>query len=85
MASSSASAVQAEAFPDGTTDYVPLRLKKYDARKTRKTLLPKLKAGDRVDIDTKSDLIGNLNANHAFLLCRYLRAANDMEELVSAH
>jgi len=36
MASSSA-AVQAEAFPDGTTDYVPLRGKKADLRKPRKS------------------------------------------------
>jgi len=35
MASSS-SAVQAEAFPDGTTDFVPLRGKKYDLKKPRK-------------------------------------------------
>ena len=36
MASSSA-AVQAEAFPDGTTDYVPLRGKKADLRKPRRS------------------------------------------------
>lgn len=35
MASSS-TAIQAEAFPDGTTDFVPLRGKKYDLKKPRK-------------------------------------------------
>ena len=36
MASSSSSAVPtAEAFPDGTTDHIPLRKKNYDIRKPR--------------------------------------------------
>ena len=35
MASSSSAVPQAEAFPDGTTDYVPLRKKTYDIRKPR--------------------------------------------------
>ncbi|KAK0619846.1 delta-9 acyl-CoA desaturase [Immersiella caudata] len=40
MASSSAAAVQAEAFPDGTTDYVPLRKQKVDLRKSHITDQP---------------------------------------------
>lgn len=35
MASSS-TAIQAEAFPDGTKDYVPLRKRNYDIKKPRK-------------------------------------------------
>ncbi|KAK4134421.1 hypothetical protein BT67DRAFT_318503 [Trichocladium antarcticum] len=40
MASSSSAAPQAEAFPDGTTDYVPLRKKTYDIRKPHITEQP---------------------------------------------
>ncbi|KAL2258450.1 hypothetical protein VTK26DRAFT_8230 [Humicola hyalothermophila] len=41
MASSSSSAVpQAEAFPDGTTDHIPLRKKNYDIRKPHITEQP---------------------------------------------
>lgn len=39
MASSSSS-MQAEAFPDGTTDFVPLRTQKYDLRKPHITEMP---------------------------------------------
>lgn len=39
MASSS-TAVQAEAFPDGTKDYVPLRKRNYDIKKPRKLPQP---------------------------------------------
>ncbi len=45
MASSSSSVpvAQAETFPDGTTDYVPIRKKNYDIRKPRRfpAVLPK--------------------------------------------
>jgi len=37
MASSSTPA-EAEAFPDGTTDYIPLRKGKFDTRKAREYL-----------------------------------------------
>jgi len=40
MASTSAAAGQAEAFPDGTTDYVPLRKQKIDLRKAHITDQP---------------------------------------------
>ncbi|KAK3369027.1 hypothetical protein B0T24DRAFT_595816 [Lasiosphaeria ovina] len=40
MASSSSAYVQAEAFPDGVTEYVPLRNKKYDMRKPHITEQP---------------------------------------------
>ncbi|KAK5651557.1 hypothetical protein OQA88_11922 [Cercophora sp. LCS_1] len=40
MASSSSPVVQAEAFPDGTTDYVPLRSRKQDLRKPHITDQP---------------------------------------------
>jgi hypothetical protein len=49
MASSSSSKVpvaEAETFPDGTTDHIPLRKKNYDVRKPR--TLPALERGQRI-------------------------------------
>jgi stearoyl-CoA desaturase (delta-9 desaturase) len=40
MATSSSSAVQADVFPDGTTDYKPLRSQKYDTKKPHLSELP---------------------------------------------
>lgn len=40
MASSSSAVPQAEAFPDGTTDHIPLRKKNYDIRKPHISELP---------------------------------------------
>ncbi len=72
MASSS-TPLQAEAFPDGTTEYVPIRGKKYDVRKPReyRPAIPSLL--DLREPQLTSDLP------------RYRRSANDAEELATAH